>query len=68
MSEYATSNRFEEQSDEDKLFDIRFELEAMTPLQLRAEKVRALAEISEREAFVRVINEVLDGYGDVPHL
>lgn len=46
------------------LFEAIEVLEGMTPLQLRAEKVRILSEISEREALVRSINDVLKGYGE----
>ena len=40
-------------------------LETMTPLELRAYKVKMLSGISDRESVVRMINDVLDGYGDI---
>lgn len=50
---------------DESLIELREVLENMSPLELRTHKVKMLREMSDREAVVHAINEVLDGYGTI---
>jgi len=47
----------------EELFSLRDVLEGMSPLELQAHKLKMLNGISDREAIVHLINDVLDGNG-----
>ena len=63
MSEYASGVKSPEVAEQPALIEVREILEAMSPEKLTEEKDRLLAEMSDREALVHQINDVLDGYG-----
>lgn len=63
MSEYASGINNLEVIEQPALIEVREILEGMSPEQLIEEKDRLLAEMSDREALVHQINDVLDGYG-----
>ena len=54
----------EKLNEQDALFSLRNYFEGLSPLELRAHRIKMLSDISDREQAINIINDVLDGYGE----